>query len=565
MVKRTSAILKITMIVIALAIFATACAQAPAPAPTQPTATTAAPVSAPPPAGATVAATKAAAPTTVPTESKPVDIELWAQPSVTEQGPPPADWIVYKILKEKYNINLKLVLTPTGADGEAKYNAAAAANSLPDLMQIVSAATDNRGVMVRFQKLGLLAPVNTLLPLMPERSKTHYGDANVMKVGLVGGVQYGLVEPRPIPRREGLVIRKDWLTKLGLKEPTTLDEMLAVAQAFTDKDPDGNGKADTYGVGGFINGVGLGDRFDWIIGAYELPGIWDVRNPSTIQLNVRDPNYPKALAFFNKLVTAKVIDPDWPTLKRDDFRARWKQGRFGIMWEDFSALASQSNYTAFDKNFPEGEWVPLAALKGPDGKPHYVRVDQALSNIFCVSKKAADAGKGPAIARLLEWMATKEGYMLIGWGEEGKQYKLDKDGKIVFDGLDPKLVWQAPESQMYTQLRNNMAFTNTPEELAIRYTSFKSINGRTISQMQFLTFFQAQPWVDGAALQIINPHPKAADFNRFYGENIVQFALGQKPLTDQAWADYLKGLDGLGAKEWEASAKKDLQDSGAMK
>jgi len=119
-------------------------------------------------AGTTAVATKAPAPTTAvtPTPEKPVDIELWAQPSVTEQGPPPADWIVYKILKEKYNINLKLVLTPTGADGEAKYNAAAAANSLPDLMQMVSAATDNRGVMVRFQKQGLLAPVDKLLPLM---------------------------------------------------------------------------------------------------------------------------------------------------------------------------------------------------------------------------------------------------------------------------------------------------------------------------------------------------------------------------------------------------------------
>jgi putative aldouronate transport system substrate-binding protein len=156
-----------------------------------------------------------------------------------------------------------------------------------------------------------------------------------MKMGQVAGVQYGLVEPPPIPKREGYVICKDWLDKLGLKAPTTLDEMFEVAKAFTEKDPDGNGKNDTYGVGGFINGVGLGDRFDFIMGGYDVPGLWDVRDSGNIKLNVRDPNYAKALTFFNKLVTAKVIDPDWPTLKRDDFRARWKQGKFGIMWEDF--------------------------------------------------------------------------------------------------------------------------------------------------------------------------------------------------------------------------------------
>ncbi|MBI4785632.1 MAG: extracellular solute-binding protein [Chloroflexi bacterium] len=359
-------------------------------------------------------------------------------------------------------------------------------------------------------------------------------------------------------------MRKDWLDKLGLKPPTTLDEMFDIAKAFTEKDPDGNGKNDTYGIGGFINGAGLGDRFDFIIGGYDVPGLWDLRNAGAIKLNVRDPNYPKALQFFNKLVTAKVIDPDWPTLKRDDFRARWKQGKFGIMWEDFCALACQSNYTAFDKNFPNGEWLPLPAPKGPEGKSWY-RVDTSLSNIFVMSKKAGDAGKGPAIARLLEWMAQPEGYYLIGFGQEGKQYKLDKDGNIVFDGLDPKQVWTAPEAQMYTQLRNNLVFTNTPQELQVRYPSYKLPGGRTVDPFYFLKFDQSQPWVAGAPNQVINPHPKSADFNRFYNENIVQFALGIKPLNDQTWADFLKGLDNLAAKDWEAAAKKDLQDAGFMK
>ncbi len=566
MSKRVHGLVKFAVIVLALVVFATACAPAAPTAAPQPTQPPAAPPTAAPAATSAPAATVAPPPTTAPTAvpEKSVDIELWAQPSVTEQGPPPADWVVYKILREKYNINLKLVLTPTGADGEAKINAAAAANSLPDLMQAVSGSQDNRGLMIRLQKLGLLAPVDKLLPLMPQRVKTHYDDPKRMTLGTIGGVQYGLVEPPPIPKREGYVIRKDWLDKLGLKPPTTLDEMFEIAKAFTEKDPDGNGKNDTYGVGGFINGVGLGDRFDFIMGGYDVPGLWDLRSAGSIKLNVRDPNYPKGLQFFNKLVAAKVIDPDWPTLKRDDFRARWKQGRFGIMWEDFCALACQSNYTAFDKNFPKGEFIPLAAPKGPEGKSWY-RVDTSLSNIFLVSKKAADAGKGPAIARFLEWLATPEGYYLVGFGVEGKQYKLDKDGNIVFDGLNPKEVWTAPEAQMYTQLRNTMVFTNTPQELKVRYPAFKLSDGRSMDPFYFLGFFQGQPWVAGAPLQVINPHPKSADFNRYYNENIVQFALGQKPLTDQTWAAFLKGLDDLGAKTWEETAKKDLTEAGFMK
>ena len=53
---------------------------------------------------------------------------------VTEAGPPPDDWVAYQIIKDKLNINLKIVLLPaTQADQDTKINTAAASNSLPDL------------------------------------------------------------------------------------------------------------------------------------------------------------------------------------------------------------------------------------------------------------------------------------------------------------------------------------------------------------------------------------------------------------------------------------------------
>ena len=45
-----------------------------------------------------------------------------------------------------------------------------------------------------------------------------------------------------------IVIRKDWLDNLGLEVPTTPEELLAVAEAFTYDDPDGNGVDDTYAI-----------------------------------------------------------------------------------------------------------------------------------------------------------------------------------------------------------------------------------------------------------------------------------------------------------------------------
>jgi len=504
-------------------------------------------------------------PTAVPEPTKPpapVEILLWAQATVTEAGAPPDDWIAYKRILDELNIELTYVIVPTGEDGEAKLNAAAAANDLPDLFQAVSASGDNRGALKRLVDLGLVAPLDDLMPLMPERVKLHYNDPLLISLVTFNGQLYGLPEPPPLPKREGFVIRKDWLDKLNLKVPTTPEELLAVAKAFTEQDPDGNGKNDTYGLGGFLVGQGLGNRFDMLMGAYGVPGIWNFSDPANFGLNVRNSKYPEALAFFKSLVDAKVIDPDWPTLKRDEFRARWKQGLFGIMWEDFAALSNKSNYTPFDENFPNGEWIPVAAPVGPHGDASY-GVYTGRGQIFAISQKAADAGKGEAIARLLEWMAT-DGYYLLGFGEEGVNYIIDANGNISTEGLDPAQAYTSQERQPFTQMRNQLVFYNSPQEITARYPTYNTSNGRLMEPMKFLEFFQAQPWVDGRGIQVILPPANAADFDRFYSEGILQFVLGQKTLNETTWAEYLAGLDALGAADYEATAKQNLIDAGLI-
>ena len=491
--------------------------------------------------------------------TEPVDIELWALATVTESGPPPDDWVAYDIIRDELGINFTYVIVPPGEDGEAKLNAAAAANELPDLFQMVSSTGDTRGALYRYANLGLLAPVDDMMPLMPERTELHYNDPLAISLSTFVGQQFGLPEPPAIPKREGLVIRKDWLDNLGLEAPATLAEIYDVAVAFTEQDPDGNGQADTYGVGGFINGQGIGNRFDWIFGGNGVAGVWNFTDAESFGLNVYEEQYPEALAYMKSLVDAGVIDPDWPTLSRDEFRARWKQGQFGIMWEDFAALTNQSNYTPFDENFPEAEWIPLPAPTGPNGDAAY-GVYTGRGQIFAVSQTAADEGKLDDIARLLEWMAT-DGYWLLGFGEEGVNYVIDANGDISTEGLDPAAAYTAPERQPFTQMRNQLVFYNSPAEIRARYPAYETINGRTMFPMDFLNFFQEQPWVDGRGIQVILPPDNAADFDRFYSEGLIQFVLGQRELNDANWGEYLAGLDSLGAQEYIASAKAALLDA----
>lgn len=200
---------------------------------------------------------------------------------------------------------------------------------------------------------------------------------------------------------------------------------------------------------------------------------------------------------------------------------------------------------------------------GPDGKSSE-GVSLTNVRIFAASKTAMDAGKGPAIARLLEWMSSDEGYFLLGFGQEGVNYKKDDKGYITTKDIDPEKAYSAKSQQPLTQLRN-MVFMNSDVELHARYVVYKTANGRTMDPLSFLAAFSKQPRTEATGWAIINPPSNAADFTRFYSEGLVKFVLGQQPLSEQTWTEFINGLDGLGAKDWEAAAKETLKASGFLK
>ncbi len=495
-------------------------------------------------------------------QQKPVDLDFWAFGTVTEAGPPPDDWPAYQIIRDKLGINLKLVLQPSApTDQDAKISVAAAANALPDFFAV------NRDIFIKLAKQGLLAPTDKMFAMMPERTKAHYFSPLRNKLVKINGVSYGLADLGAMEKVEGVVIRKDWLDKLGLKVPKTLDELLAVAKAFTENDPEGNGVKDTYGFGSIIESTGiinagLGRRFDYLMGAFGVPGVFNLDSAASFDYQYKNPNFRKGLEFVRKINEEKLIDPDWPTLKKDDFRARWKQGKFGIMWEQFAALHQLANYKDFDNLFPNGEWLPIMPPTGPEGQSSN-GVGLMNFRILAVSAKAAKAGKMEAVARLLEWMTTDEGYYLLGFGVEGVNYKRDAKGFVVTTGLPPEQAYTHKSKAPLTQLRT-MVFVNNEVELAARYVTYKSNNGKIINPLATWDFFKNSPYTEGTALSLIDPPSNANDFKRFYDENIVSFALGQKPLNDKTWSDFEKGMDRLGAPAYLKTQKAKLVEAGLL-
>ena len=489
--------------------------------------------------------------------SKPVTIDLWYGAAITEAGPPPADWVGYQIIKDKLNIDLKLTALPSNeSDQDVKIQAAGAANNLPDLFMV------RRDAWKRLVQQGLVASVDDLYAKMPTRTAVQY-DADSIAFTTINGKSYGLASPGSIIKNEGLLIRKDWLDKLGLQVPTTTDELMEVMKAFTFNDPDGNGKNDTYGFGAFIElnnyEEGLGRRFQPIYGAFGVEGTWDL-NAATAGLNVRKPEMYDAMVYIKQMQDAGVIDPNWMAYKKDDFRAAWKQGKFGIMREQNAAYAATANYAPFDKNFPDGEWIVIDPPKGPTGKssvgPYTVNY-----RIYAVSAKAAKEGKADAIARLLEWMSSDEGYYLLGWGVEGVNYVKDENGIPTDKGLD--LGFSTPNGQTVTQLRN-MVFYNSDIELYARYPKYvTAVSGKTMSALDVLRDMQSRKWTPSIGCDTL-PAPNA-DVKRFYEQGVLEFLTGKRQLTKDNWTKWVAEFDKIGGKAWEDAGIAYAKEAGLLK
>jgi len=83
-------------------------------------------------------------------------------------------------------------------------------------------------------------------------------------------------------------------------------------------------------------------------------------------LQIHKPEFYDFMKFMKSIIDEGLIDPNWMAYKKDDFRAAWKQGKFGIMREQNAAYAAKNNYSPFDANFPDGEW---SIIDSP-GRPH---------------------------------------------------------------------------------------------------------------------------------------------------------------------------------------------------
>ncbi|WP_281888498.1 extracellular solute-binding protein [Paenibacillus sp. YYML68] len=347
--------------------------------------------------------------------NKPTEITIMA-PLNTAESP---TGVIQAELEKATNTKLKYQFFPADTY-EEKLNATLATGALPHVTYLKNQATFVN--MKQAIRDGQFWEIGPYLKEFPNLSKLKESTLNNTKVD---GKLYSLYRGVDVAR-QGIIYRKDWADKLGLKAPETLDELFAMAKAFAEKDPDGNGKKDT---------VGLTDRNDLIYGSFKtvatwhgVPNNWGVKD-GKLQPEFVFPEYIATMDYYKKLRDEGAINKDFAATSKTDQVNMFKAGTAGIYIGAMTDV--ESMHKDLIKNVPTAVVDVHSMVKTTSGGyAHWTLPGYA--NIMLFPKSAIkDEKELKAILGFFDKMMTPDVANLAFWGIKDTHY-------TVVDGMAKK-------------------------------------------------------------------------------------------------------------------------------
>lgn len=317
-------------------------------------------------------------------------------------------------VRDQAKVDVQLITPPADAYLE-KLSVMMASGDLPDLMY-----TNDANWLVNYVNQKALQPLDDVLDkygtdlkkLIPQEAWDHV---------TIDGKIYAVPVLNQIPANEIMYVRKDWLNKLGLAEPKTLEEYVQVMKAFVEQDPDGNGKNDTVGLVAMENLQRMGP----FLGAFGVQrNQWYEKDGQLVNSSIQ-PEMREALEFLAGLYNDKLLDQEWALNKQKNLEekvASGKAGLFSAAWYDTRGPIQTNK-----QNDPQAEWVPLEYPVGKDGQSGSVGLSIVKGyNVVPATSKNADAA-----IKMLNFIIG-EGQRTLGLGFENEIWAM-KDGAFTMD------------------------------------------------------------------------------------------------------------------------------------
>lgn len=333
---------------------------------------------------------------------------------------PEASGPVMTALKEHTGIDFEYQWVPD-ASKEEKINAALASGSLADINTLNQGMASVREPL----KSGMFWDVEPFLAEFPNLASIN---PTIIESARLDGTLYGVPLQKPLARY-GVLVRKDWLDKLGLEVPHTLEDLLDVAQAFVDGDPTGTGaqvtgfidRQESFAVGfrSLAGYFGAGDKFQLDDSGKIVPACTTVP-------------WKEAMEWYRGAFERKLINQEFVTVQKQNQQQAIAQDKGGIV---VTGLFEAKNYMALADSInpdTEVEWALINDMTY-GAVPRRIVSDTAggmggLMAFNAQSLKSEDDLKRGLT--LIDKLLDEPAFQLMTNGVEGTHFEYDDEGAV---------------------------------------------------------------------------------------------------------------------------------------
>lgn len=231
------------------------------------------------------------------------------------------------------------------------------------------------------------------------------------------------------PCRHTMVYRKDWLDKLSMEVPKTIDEFEAFLRACRTVDFNGDGELNEYGYTSGTNSPFCG--FNEVYAAYGAqPMVWMNKDGKIVRGEMTE-GTRAALETLARWYKENLIPKGVNTTetRRDGFnqgiRGSYAQG------DGYAPALVQGgqNYEEFYAAQPSGEMIVAPSFKGPNGEGGTIEWGPRKYQIAFGSHLANDPEKLKLCLQILECIATHEDtFEAAMLGEKGTHWDFVEEG-----------------------------------------------------------------------------------------------------------------------------------------
>lgn len=407
-------------------------------------------------------------PITLPIVKEPLTLTVWTKfkgditsTPLTSYG----DTKAFQELEKRTGIHIEFQHV-SAADSDQQFNLMIASQDLPDMIgwkwykNVVGgpqALINNGSIISLNEGISKYGPNYKKLmdqdPAIRKEATTDSGD-----IFAYMQIAVGAKPGEPLRRGKGLMLRQDWLDKLGLKAPTTMDEWYNVLKAFREQDPNGNGKQDEIP---FVT-YGQGDGYKRMATAWGiLDGFYVDPASGQAKYGPIQPVYKDYLTTMAKWYKEGLLDPEFAASDTKFLEARIT-GNLSGAWiggsgDQFAYFTNMADSIA--KGF---KLVAVPMPIGQAGKSYFFEADTRLNDAgTAITSKDKNVKES---VKWLDYQYSDEGAELMNFGIDGESYAKENGAYKYTDK-----VLKNPEMPFGPALATYTPIATTSAEMGTRF------------------------------------------------------------------------------------------------